>query len=524
MTSHRIRPVTLLLTLAPLAACYATHDPLIITGDSGSEEAGSESGSTAPTTTAGDPTTASDTSMSTTMSTSATDDTGPTDTGDSTADGSTTDTGPVCGDGMVEGDEVCDDGVNDGSYGGCVADCSDLGPHCGDGVEQGDEVCDDGDEVNGDGCNVDCIVSGSELWTRTFAGAADENDLVNAVAVGPDDYIVAVGSEGLSPGTRQAWIQRYASDGSEDWNEVYPGASGAYTEAFGVAIDDEGGVYVGGRYDGLTEDVNGWARKYDDSAALEYTHLFNGAVDGSDRVWGVAVSPDGYAVLAGVVDTNSGVDAWVRRLGQDGTEFWTRTQSGVTNGHAVAIDSDGSIVVVGTTDGGDVWVRKYDQDGGTAWTRTYDGGSTDNGIAVAIDDSGRIAVLGTTIAGVGIDIWVRQYDANGATLWSDTYDSTNDGGFIGDYATGIAVDAQANVIVSAGSPSDDSMSVLAWVRKYTEDGAQLWTQTWHVGVPVDAAYTYASAVAVDSSDNIIVGGVEALDSAVNDCWVRKLAP
>lgn len=224
MTSHRIRPFALLLTLAPLAACYVAHDAIIPTDDSGSEDAGSESGSTAPTTTAGDPTTASDTSLdttaSTTMSTSAADDTGPTDTGDSTADGSTTDTGPICGDAMIEGDEVCDDGVNDGSYGGCLPDCTNLGPHCGDGVEQGDEACDDGDEVNGDGCNVDCIVSGSELWTRTFAGAAGYEDYAKAVAVAPDDTIVAVGREGLSNSTRRAWIQRYASDGSEDWDIV----------------------------------------------------------------------------------------------------------------------------------------------------------------------------------------------------------------------------------------------------------------------------------------------------------------
>src|SRR5690606_39154526 len=40
---------------------------------------------------------------------------------------------PVCGDGVVEGDEVCDDGVNDGSYGGCSPDCTALAPHCGDG-------------------------------------------------------------------------------------------------------------------------------------------------------------------------------------------------------------------------------------------------------------------------------------------------------------------------------------------------------------------------------------------------------
>jgi cysteine-rich repeat protein len=53
--------------------------------------------------------------------------------------------------------EQCDDGVNDGSYGGCSPTCQ-LGPRCGDGVvtPEGDEDCDDGNRRNGDGCNTNC--------------------------------------------------------------------------------------------------------------------------------------------------------------------------------------------------------------------------------------------------------------------------------------------------------------------------------------------------------------------------------
>ncbi len=83
-----------------------------------------------------------------------------TDSETSETSNSATDTDPgSCGDGEVNGDEVCDDGVNDNSYGGCAEDCSALAPYCGDAnvdVDDG-EICDDGVNDNAyDGCSEDC--------------------------------------------------------------------------------------------------------------------------------------------------------------------------------------------------------------------------------------------------------------------------------------------------------------------------------------------------------------------------------
>ncbi len=65
----------------------------------------------------------------------------------------------TCGDGVVARDEVCDDGVNDGSYGGCAAGCKARGPSCGDGVlDPAHEQCDDGNDVNTDTCSNGCTL------------------------------------------------------------------------------------------------------------------------------------------------------------------------------------------------------------------------------------------------------------------------------------------------------------------------------------------------------------------------------
>lgn len=63
----------------------------------------------------------------------------------------------VCGNGMVEGGEECDDG-NTQSNDGCSDDCK--YEYCGDGIVQSalGEQCDDGNYRNDDGCDMFCQI------------------------------------------------------------------------------------------------------------------------------------------------------------------------------------------------------------------------------------------------------------------------------------------------------------------------------------------------------------------------------
>jgi uncharacterized protein (TIGR03382 family) len=96
--------------------------------------------------------------------------------------------GCVCGDGFVSDGlgEECDDGVDppvDGD--GCAADCtieegwecdgqpSECTPVCGDGLVRGDEECDDTGADDGDGCAADCTIE--DGWTCTGEPSACSN-------------------------------------------------------------------------------------------------------------------------------------------------------------------------------------------------------------------------------------------------------------------------------------------------------------------------------------------------------------
>ncbi len=83
---------------------------------------------------------------------------------------------PVCGDGVVDGSEECDDG-NATSTDGCTDSCiistgytctgspSNCVPVCGDGLVIGGEACDDMNTTAGDGCNATCAVESGYTCT-----------------------------------------------------------------------------------------------------------------------------------------------------------------------------------------------------------------------------------------------------------------------------------------------------------------------------------------------------------------------
>ncbi len=63
----------------------------------------------------------------------------------------------VCGDGVLEGDEECDDGEDNGDNAACKSDCT-LNV-CGDGLLGPDEECDDGNLEDTDECPSSCTVA-----------------------------------------------------------------------------------------------------------------------------------------------------------------------------------------------------------------------------------------------------------------------------------------------------------------------------------------------------------------------------
>ena len=125
---------------------------------------------------------------------------------------------PHCGDAIVNGGEVCDEGSanNTDTYGGpnrCTTACTGFASHCGDNVQDATEACDDGNVLGDDYCAPDC----SAVTTVCGDGIVAGNEVCDD---GPSN------AEGYFPGTTAqcnstcTGIRPYCGDGNRTDDEV----------------------------------------------------------------------------------------------------------------------------------------------------------------------------------------------------------------------------------------------------------------------------------------------------------------
>lgn len=142
---------------------------------------------------------------------------------------------PGCGNGLLEGDEDCDDGEANGDVpDGCRADCT-L-PVCGDGVPDpgAGEDCDDGGFFGGDGCAPDCT-------TETLPGEAEPNQTPATATPMPGDAVIA----GLPTGDTDCFSVDLPADG---WisASLAPDEDGACPSIALSLVDPTGGLVATG--------------------------------------------------------------------------------------------------------------------------------------------------------------------------------------------------------------------------------------------------------------------------------------
>lgn len=386
---------------------------------------------------------------------------------------------PVCGDGVKSFGEACDDANLDDSD-ACLATCEVA--RCGDGfLRAGIEACDDGNVFDVDGCNSDCVVSGSQI--RGLEDRGQPGVTVRAQAVATDSLFNA-----LVVGSKEgdgAWVRSLTPGGALQWMSLYNGPFGGKTEALGVATDSHRNVIVCGFQSGAAGDTDLWVRKYaeDGQVLWTWTHDEAGA---DDKAYSVAVDQAGEVVIAGAVSSEKGADIAVIKLGEDGTLRWMERIAGPSGGEdrALGIATNGlnDVFVTGfESDGtGPVpWLAKFGSEGDVMWEIKGGEllGQAGFASAVAIAKYGDVVVTGAESTKFGQDLVLARFNIDGAPVWSRRYD----GAFAGDDAGhDVLVDGAGDIVVCGEEGISGGPTGL--LRKYSPSGDLRWTRD-----PFDAA-------------------------------------
>jgi uncharacterized delta-60 repeat protein len=337
-------------------------------------------------------------------------------------------------------------------------------------------------------------------------------------------------------------LARYNSDGSLDTagfgtgGKVTTDFAGGSDQAFSVIIQPGGNIVAAGVASSNMTGADFALARYTSAGALDgafgtsgkTTTDFAGA---ADQIFAMAVQPsDSKIVAAGVAfNGNNSNDYALARYSTNGaidTDFGnsgkvtTDSPAGTDIGRAVAIQSDGKIVVAGG-DNSDFALSRFNTDGSLdagfgagGMVITDFAKSNDQAFALAIDSMGNIVVAGsTTNINTGVDFALARYDSFGnldATFGTGgkVITPVSPGGDT-DQAFALAIDSSGKIIAagvaSAGATGNDFSLV-----KYNSNGTL--DSTFGTGGKVTTPLSAGNgddrvfAVAIQSDGKIVAAG------------------
>jgi uncharacterized protein (DUF2249 family) len=205
--------------------------------------------------------------------------------------------------------------------------------------------------------------SGNEVWRKQLGTSAD--DIAYEVATDSSGNVFMAGRTGgaitgSNAGGSDAFVVKYDPSGNEVWRKQL--GTSAFDEAFGVATDSSGNVFMAGRTEGAITGSNAGSSdaflvKYDPSGNEVWRKQLGTSAD--DQAFGVATDSSGNVFMAGytfgaITGSNAGSsDAFLVKYDPSGNEVW-RKQLGTSADDAasgVATDSSGNVFMAGDTFG-----------------------------------------------------------------------------------------------------------------------------------------------------------------------------
>ena len=194
---------------------------------------------------------------------------------------------------------------------------------CGNGLVEVEEECDDRNVVDGDACYSNCTVPFEVLWTATYDGGGDDDAV--AARFDAEGNLYVLGTTDVVGQGSDLWLHRYGPDGREGATWTYDGAQHGDDRANAMTWVDGDLVIVGSELTAIGRDSL-VIRLSVDSLAAVWIQRFDGpgtGTSGDDYAVGVTVDPAGDLLVASTEGTDTeGADMALRKLDPDGNVLW----------------------------------------------------------------------------------------------------------------------------------------------------------------------------------------------------------
>jgi uncharacterized delta-60 repeat protein len=322
--------------------------------------------------------------------------------------------------------------------------------------------------VNNFGTGKDILVikyspAGDTLWTRTYNGSDNQDDEAFGIAVDDAGNIYVTGEARISGKYYETILIKYSSSGSQIWAKTYGATAGNNADkATAIALDNLGNIYV----------------------------------------TGYCTSPDLHH------------DIVTMKYDANGNRKWVKLEDGLDNldaeGCGIAIDNQSNVLVTGfcTTNlgGKDIVVLKYNTNNALIWMRTFNGNynNEDKAWGIVVDQTDNVYITGyTTSAYNNTDCITLKFDAEGNNQWTSFY---NGNGNSNDKAWGIVVDTDGSVYIT-GETTDEYNNINYITLKYNNIGTAVWTSYYNgTGNGTDAADAIGLFTDANNIKNVVVTG------------------
>ena len=329
--------------------------------------------------------------------------------------------------------------------------------------------------------------NGDTVWVRRYDKPGNSAENAESIAVDDSGNVYVTGwSSGSRTGSDYATI-KYYPNGDTAWVRRYNGPGNSVDLAVAIAVDGSNNVYVTGPSWGIGTGFDYATIKYYPNGDTAWVRRYNGPANFTDDAFDIAVDGSGNVYVTGGSDQTSQyprpTDYATIKYYPDGDTAWVRRYNGpgdsTDQAVSIAVDGSGNVYVTGKSWGGetdfDYATIKYDPNGNQLWVERYNGPGNDYDLAsaIAVDDYSNIYVTGyTSGSGTLPDYATIKYITYPITIVSPNGGETWRGGwqyYIRWLSQGFTGDVRIEYSLTSGASFD---SVIVW--SYPNTGEYLW--------------------------------------------------